>query len=162
MGSQHLVRLHQWPQPVSYVGHNDEVFKLHHEIMPQRAISLSPSFCSTPRLGPPCLVGALPVLVLSLCGGFVDPNRLCAHVRSWACGCSNRAFLVCLILRGNVFYRLTPYFSKSLGRLRLSDLLKDPGQTPFLNAYTIMGSSVVPTFTTCAPKRLMYSFRVSP
>ena len=51
--------------------------------------------------------------------------------------------------------------AKLLGRLRLSDLLKDPGPTPFLNAYTIMGSSVVPTFTTCAPKRLMYSFRVS-
>ena len=52
--------------------------------------------------------------------------------------------------------------AKVLGRLWLSDLLKDPGHIPLLNAYTIMGSSVVPTFTTCAPKRLMYSFRVSP
>jgi len=51
--------------------------------------------------------------------------------------------------------------AKVLGSLQLSDLPKDPGRTPFLNAYTIMGSSVVPTFTTCAPKRLMYSFRVS-
>jgi len=44
----------------------------------------------------------------------------------------------------------------------MSDSQNGPGQIPFLNAYTIIGSSLVPTFTTCAPKRFMYSFNISP
>jgi len=51
---------------------------------------------------------------------------------------------------------------KVLGRLRIIDSQKGPGHTPFLKAYTIIGSSDVPTFTTWAPKQLMYSFKVSP
>ena len=52
--------------------------------------------------------------------------------------------------------------AKVLGRLRIMDSQKGPGLTPFLKAYTIMGSSEVPVFTTWAPKRLMYSFKLSP
>ena len=52
--------------------------------------------------------------------------------------------------------------AKVRGRLRMIDSQNGLGHIPFLNAYTIIESSVVPTFTTCAPKRLMYSFKVSP
>jgi len=51
-------------------------------------------------------------------------------------------------------HRAMPYLGESLGAVsdeRFS--LKDPGTMPFLNAGTIIVSSLMFNLTTCAPKR---------
>jgi len=54
----------------------------------------------------------------------MDPSRLCAYLGLGSRGCSNRALLVRLALRGNVLYRSTSHFSKSSGVTTVERLAK--------------------------------------
>ena len=154
MGSQHLVSLRWDLQPFCYVGHGYEILQLHHETVPHRLILPRTSL----SLGLSRLLGSLPSLTLLVRCSFMHPHGL----RTWARGHNTRALsfnspfaAMCTTAR-----RLIS--AKVLGRFLMRDSLKGPGQIPFRNAWTIIVSSLVATFTTCALKRFTNSFNVSP
>ena len=170
VGSQLLVSLGRHLQPLCYIGHNYQILQLYQKIKPQRLILP----CTPPSLRLPRLIGLLLRGVSLLCCSLIHSHGLCTRRRSWARGNNTRpdargcvgttharfSFISPSAVMWAIARRLIS--AKVLGRFLMSDSLKGPGQIPFLNVWTIIVSSLVLSFTTCAPKRLTNSFSDSP
>ena len=156
--SQLLVDLCGYLQSLRYVVDSDQVLQFYYEVVPWWHILP----CAPPGLGLPGLVGLLlhwglfSVVASCTLTGWGRPGARgregTTHVRFSLTSPSATMWATARRLISLKFF----------GRFLMSDSLKGPDTISFLNACTIMVSSLVFGFTSCAPKRLRNSFKGSP